>query len=381
MRILYVIDSLASKGGAERIITEKMNYLANNYNYDVSVITCNQFPDTMKNRYELSDKVKQINLCIPTHLQYRHKHPLRLLYKWKYYSMTRRKINRTAKELDPDIIIGVGYVLANIVCRISCRASKVIESHEARPYTMSCHRFRSTPKILKMYYYLYRKYYLSIIERQADVVVALTKGDANEWYNAKRVEIIPNFSTMPIKNISDCSNKRIIAVGRLEWQKGYDRLIKIWSIVSQKHPDWQLDIFGEGQLENELKSKIIEKGFRNITIHPFTPNINEEYSKSSVCVLTSRFEGFALVLLEAMRHGVPCVTYDCKYGPSDVVDNNSCGYVVENGNIEVFAEKLCQLIESPLKRKEYGRAAIIKSQAYNTDDIMDNWMKLFESLS
>ncbi len=380
MKIVYIIDSLASKGGAERILTEKMNYLANLNKYDVYVITCNQFPNSMPNRYPLSDKVMQLNLCIPSHLQYKQKYPQRLWYKWRYYHQTRYKLTRAVREIKPDILIGVGYVLANIVCRINYKVVKIIESHEARPYIMSCKLTGNVHILVRAYYFLYRKYYLSIIEKNADVVVCLTKGDANEWQNAKRVEIIPNFSVMPVYNLTSNKNKRVIAVGRLEWQKGYDRLIRIWSLVTCKHPDWQLDVFGEGRLEGVLKNKIKESGLNNMKIHPFTSNINQEYANSSLCVLASRFEGFALVLLEAMKHGVPCVTFDCKYGPKDIVDNKKNGYVIENGDIKEFANKLCYLIEEPEIREQFSNSATKKADVFNVDIIMNQWISLFNNL-
>lgn len=380
MRIVYFIDSLASKGGAERIISEKMNYLATHYNYDVSVITWYQFPEAMPNSYYLSDKVRQINLCFPSHLQYNYNYPIRLWIKWKYNHRLKQKLEETVNSINPDIIIGVGYTLADVVCRIKCNAAKIIESHEARIYTKASYKYLNYSFPSTIYYKICRKKYLHIIEKKADVVVSLTKDDALHWQNAKRVEIIPNFSCMPISQVTDCSTKRVIAVGRLTWQKGYDRLIDIWKIVNKNHTDWKLVIFGEGELEIELKKNIKESGLNNITIHPFTKNISQEYAISSICVLTSRFEGFSLVLLEALRHGVPCITFDCPYGPKDLVDDEKCGYVVENGNIDLFAEKLSFLIDHVETRKLFGQAAINKVQLYQIDTIMNQWKQLFESL-
>lgn len=380
MRIVYIIDSLASKGGAERIISEKMNYLATTYNYDVSVITYYQFPETMPNTYPLSRKVKQINLSIPSFKQYRYSYPKRLWVKWKYNSQLQLELQQTVNSINPDIIIGVGYTLADFVCSIKCQAAKIIESHEARIFTKSHLLQKRTNFISTIYNKLYRKKYLKIVEKKADAVVTLTKEDAQEWVNAKRIEIIPNFSIMPISNLSNCESKKVIAVGRLEWQKGYDWLIHIWEIVTHNHPDWQLDIFGEGTLETELKNSIKNAGLGNITIHPFTNNISQEYASSSICVLTSRFEGFSLVLLEAMRHGLPCITFNCPYGPKYLVDDNESGYVIENNNIEQFAEKLSYLIENTETRKKFAKKAIIKSNNYNVDSIMSQWRELFHSL-
>lgn len=381
MRIVYIIDTLSTKGGAERIISEKMNYMATHYGYDVSILTCYQFPESMPNCYYLSDKVKQFNLCIPLHQQYKHPYPQRLWNRWKHIHQLRKKLQETVNSIKPDIIIGVGYVLADKVCHIKYQATKIIEAHEARIYTKTFYLHQDFSPLTNLYYKLARKLYLHTIEKKADIIVTLTKEDAHNWRKAKRVEIIPNFSSMPISKLSNGDAKRVIAVGRLEWQKGYDRLINIWKLVAPNHPDWQLDIFGEGAQELTLRNAIKEANISNLSIHPFTNHISQEYAESSICVLTSRFEGFSLVLLEALRHGIPCITFDCPYGPKDLIDDEKCGYVVENGNIDLFAEKLNFLMNHAETRKLFGHAAINKVQLYQIDTIMDQWKQLFESLT
>lgn len=377
MRIVYIIDSLAHTGGAERIISEKMNYLAELGVYDVYVITCYQFPQNCPNSYYLSEKVKQVDLCIPVYQQYKYKYPKRLFVKWRFYRRLYHKLEKAVDSINPDILIGMSYELGNVVCNIKCKAAKIIESHEARVFTMSGLQYKTNPFFNK----IYRCFYLRTIEKNADVVVTLTHSNALEWRKAKRVEIIPNFSSMSITKISDCETKRIISVGRLEWQKGYDRLIDVWKIVSKKYPDWKLDIYGKGTLELELRNIIKKTELDNISIHHFTKDICTEYINSSICVLTSRFEGFSLVLLEALRHGLPCVTFNCPFGPEDVIDNNKCGYVVENGNIKLFADKLCFLMKNIETRKAFSKAAIEKASLYNKDSIMQQWDTLFKSLS
>lgn len=381
MRIVYIIDTLSSKGGAERIISDKMNYLATHFNYDVSIITCYQFPESAPNCYYLSDKIKQINLCIPLHQQYHYPYPQRLWARWKYTRQLCIELQKNINSIKPDIIIGVGYVLADKVCRIKYQAAKIIEAHEAKIYTKTFYLYRNFTIFTNFYYKLSRKLYLHAIETKADVVVTLTKEDAQNWKKAKRVETIPNFSVMSISKMSNCEPKRVIAVGRLEWQKGFDRLIEIWRNVSTNHPDWQLDIFGEGAQELNLRNTIKKANINNMYIHPFTNDISQEYASSSICVLTSRFEGFSLVLLEALGHGIPCITFDCPYGPRDLVSNDRCGYVIDNGNIDLFAEKLSFLMNHPEIRKQFSSAAVIKAQSYNVDAIMNQWKLLFESLT
>lgn len=381
MKIVYVIGSLAWKGGAERILSEKMNYLSALDGYDITVITCCQFPQNEPNTYYLSDRVRQIDLAIPAYRQYKYGYPRRLWERRKYQRLLCQELEKAVNAIDPDILIGVAYILADVVCNIRCRAVKIIESHNNRQYALYSSR-KTAPSIWSwLNKRLCRRGYLRTIEKRADIVVSLTQGEARDWRKAKRVEIIPNFSTMPVSKLSDGTSKRVIAVGRLEWQKGYDRLLQAWSLVNQKHPEWHLDIFGEGPLEEELKDQIIRAELDNVTIHPFTSDISLEYAASSICVLTSRFEGFSLVLLEALKHGVPCVTFDCSYGPAEVVDSQKCGFVVEDGDCNELAEKLCYLMDHPKVGRLFATAAVAKAGQYDIDTIMQQWTTLFESLT
>ncbi len=379
MKIVYIVDALSQKGGAERILSEKMSYLAEEYGYDVTVVTCYQF-EGMHNTYPLSKLVKQRDLLIRSYRQYRHHYPMRLWVKWKYHQLLHQRLQETIDELQPDVIVGLTYILADSVLALKTTAKRVIESHEARPFTMSWLQHDNSSWLSKTYKRFTKDYYLHTIERKADVIVTLSKGDAQEWQKARHVEVIPNFSQMKVAALSDGTAKRVIVAGRLDWQKGYDKLLDIWQKVSQRHPDWQLDIYGEGPWEDQLITTIIRQNQRHVAIHPFTPHISEEYAKSSLCLLTSRFEGFSLVLLEAMMHGLPSVTFNCPYGPSDIVDDGKDGYVVTNRDKDEFVEKVCYLIEHPEIREQFSKAAIKKAATYDTEKIMGKWKKLFESL-
>ncbi len=380
MRIVYVIDSLASKGGAERILCDKMNYLFTNYGYDVYVITCYQNVSQHPNAYNLSEQVHQINLNIPYYSQYQYCYPWRLLVKWSIYRQLIRDLTSTVQRINPDILVGLGYFQADIVSGLRCRAVKVIESHEARIFTMSNHGLNRS-WLSRVYMWFYKRLYFQSVERQADVVVTLTKGDALEWSKARRIEVIPNFTVMPVIKQSTCESKRVIAVGRLEWQKGFDRMIAVWAKVIQQHPDWRLDIFGSGTLEGDLNNLVKRYNLENsVEIHPFTPNINKEYSDSSIFALSSRFEGFGLVLLEAMQNGLPCVTFDCPFGPSDIVSDAKTGYVVRDGDVSCFASRLSVLMDDDLKRQKFGRAAAEEVKKYDVNAVMLQWKRLFEQL-
>jgi glycosyltransferase involved in cell wall biosynthesis len=308
-----------------------------------------------------------------------------LLVKWRIYRTLCWRLAETVQQIDPDVLIGLGYFQANVVTGIRCRAMKVVESHEARIFTMGDQGLNRS-WLSRLYMRYYKQRYFRTIERQADVVVTLTEGDAREWQRARRVEVIPNFSVMSTapSSLSHSASHRVIAVGRLEWQKGFDRLIDAWAMIGAEHPQWRLDIFGSGTMEEALNARIAamesannsESG-RQIAIHPFTNNIASEYATSSIFALSSRFEGFGLVLLEAMQHGLPCVVFDCPFGPSDVVANGECGFVVPDGDITAFARQLARLMDDEPLRQRFAAAARERAKRFSVEKVMEQWRDLF----
>ena len=373
MKIVYILPVLGKSGGAERIVTEKANYLTERFGYDVYIINMFQ-QEGSPYFYPLSKLVKIINLGIPYNAQYRYKYPIRLWFKIKINYNLRKLLSQTVNTINPDVLIGVSYSNADIVCKIPSTAKKIVECHEPKSLTMSS--IFSGSIVSKVY----AKYlYFRTIENKADIIVTLTKESISEWKKAKHVEVIPNFSTMFVSNYSDCEQKRIIAVGRLEKEKGYERLINIWEIISIQHPEWSLDIFGEGTQSNNLKEIISNRKIKRVQIHHATNDISKEYANSSICVLTSYFEGFALVLLEALKHGVPCIAFDCPYGPASIIIDQQCGFLIENGNTSLFTEKLNLLIENKPLRKGFSQAAIERAKAFDIDFVMKKWKELFEN--
>lgn len=370
---------MAVTGGTERMITEKANYLSERYGYDVTIITCYQLAHE-NNFFHISEKVKQINLEIPFFSQYKYKYPKRLLVKWQMNKLLKKSINEAVKQVDPDILIGVSRFKANYISTIKCRAKKIIECHESKYNTKyDASEKHSVP--VRLFLNIYRRIYFRTIERNADAVITLTEKDKLFWKRAKYVVVIPNFSTMFISNISDCTPKRVIAIGRLTWEKGFGRLIEAWSIVCSKHTDWHLDIYGQGSMYDTLNTLTNTYKAHNLTFHNYMSNISQEYANSSICAVTSYFEGFSLVLLEAIRHGVPCVAFDCPFGPRSIIDDASNGFLVYDGEIKLFAERLCRLIEDEDLRKQFSKNAIEKAKLFDTDIVMNQWKTLFKELT
>lgn len=378
MKIAYIFSTLAKTGGTERMIAEKANYLAEQFGYDVTIINCFQRDDEA-NHFAVSGKVKQINIGIPYFSQYKYKYPKRLWKKKQLNAQVKKSITHYVRLVDPDILIGVSFFNANLISTVRCRAKKIIESHEARPFTLSS--FNGKRHLLsRLYLSVFRFFYFRTIERYADVVVSLTEDDKKLWKRAKRIEVIPNFSTMPISNFTNCTSRRIIAVGRLEWEKGYVRLIEIWRIVSARHPDWHLDVIGEGSMHDTLEALIDSHNVKNMALHKTTSDISQEYANSSICVVTSYFESFSLVLLEALRHGVPCVAFDCPFGPRNIINDAYDGFLVDNDNTRLFAERICRLIEDEELRKQFSERAAEKVKAFDVDVIMNKCAVLYQQL-
>lgn len=379
MKIMYVYDAIARVGGAERILVDKMNYLADVYGYDVYLITAAQGNHPFS--FPLSDKVKHTDINARFHVQYQYKYVKRLWMKLKLDRQFRQRLSRAVAQIDPDILIGTTYYKADVICRLKCRAKKIIESHCAKTYTGQNDGIKRN-FLVQWFYNIQLARYNRTIEKKSDAIVALTEGDAREWHKKGKVFVIPNMIRQIPEIKASCEEHRVISAGRLIYQKGYDRLIDAWKYVYEKHPDWKLDIFGEGPLYDELQKQISDNGLDNvITVHPPTPYITEEYLRSSIYVMSSRFEGFGLVLIETMSYGLPCISYDCPYGPETIITHNKNGILIPNGNIKQMADAICFLIEHTDIRKAYGTNAKRYVQHFSTENIMPKWKMFFNKLA
>ena len=194
---------------------------------------------------------------------------------------------------------------------------------------------------------------------------------------AQRIEVIPNMLTIIPKRVIDYNAKRVISAGRYMYEKGFDRLLEAWNLLPNQYNDWHLYIFG-----NEDRTPyqyIVDQYDMNHHVHlmPATPEIVEEFSKSSLFVLSSRFEGFGLVLAESMSCGLPCVSFDCPYGPRDIITDEEDGLLVENGNIKALAKAIERLMADESLRRSMGEKAIINVARFNQETIMRQWNQLF----
>ena len=379
MKIVYLYNAIAIKGGVERIFVDKMNYLADKLNHEVYLLTSSQGEHPVS--FQLSPNVRHIDLDIRHHIQYQYSLPKRLWMRFRLKHLGNKRLKEAIATIDPDIIICTTTYLSIEVCRLKCRAKKVIESHMARDYTHLTDNFKMGFPNDQINRFNTRRRF-RVIEKYSDAVVTLTQSDAQAWRKASKVYVIPNFTNFASSQSSSCETKRAIAVGRLTYQKGFDRLIDAWKIVNKSYPDWKLDIFGEGIRQQALNEQIHENGLDGIvTIRPFTSHIKEEYINSSIFALSSNYEGFVLVLLEAMSCGLPCVSFDCPNGPAETITDKEDGLLVKNGDIQGFADALCYLIEQEEERKVFGKRAKENVRRYSPENIMPQWKELFKELT
>ena len=371
MRLLYVCDALAVYGGLERVLIEKANWLAEQENYEVCLLTVNQGNHPVS--FPLHPEVQLEDLDIRFYQQYHVPLWKRFAKKRQLHRLFRKRFADQIQEKAPDIIICTRLDYIRDVVRTKGDIPLVFESHSL----CLASRFEGDGFLRRLHVR-----YLQLAVRKAAMTVALTQGDADEWRKlTPRVTVIPNVVHLNDSGLySDCSAKSAIFVGRFSKQKDVGSLMHIWTLVHQRHPDWCLHIFdGYGEEQDSLFAKIKQMD-PNVQVHETTPNMMEKYRECSILLLTSCYEPFGLVLPEAMSCGLPVVAFNCPYGPADIITDGTDGFLIRDRNDEVFAQKVCLLIDHLDLRMKMGKSGIDSSNRYAESCIMPLWKQLFDQL-
>lgn len=378
MKIVYIYTSLTTIGGADRIVTQKANYLADELGHEVYIVTDSQ--NGRRTSFPLSSKVRHIDLGINFDRQYNYP----IILRFFIYQVLMRRYKKKLKDFlqlhKPDIVISTLGRDMDFLTSMNDGSLKIGESHIAKPFMRNLHLLEAKGGLYKLMAKYWRKKQEKAIS-QLDAFVVLTPEDASSWESVRSANVIPNMMTIEPNLLSSCKAKKVVSVGRYCEQKGYDLLIETWKFVAEKHPDWQIDIYGEGELQNQLQKQIEELGLQEqIKLYPPVSDIENKYSESSIYVMSSRFEGFGLVLTEAMNCGLPCISFDCPYGPSRIIQHDEDGLLVENGNVTALAESICYMIEHEDRRITMGQKARQNIQRFSKASIMAKWNNLFQSL-
>lgn len=371
MRVFYIYRAIAHYRGMERIFVDKINYLVQMYGYDVWLVTADQGNHPLS--YPIDERAHHVDLHIRFHSASNYIIFRRPFEKIRLQFLFVKRLKNLINDQKPDMLICNTDVFTNLVIMSKGNIPLIVESHSICRQTGKRTGDLLHRKILRWYTFWNYRY--------ADALVALTEADAQEWkrYN-KHVYSITNVVHLnPLFRIGSLVNKRVIFTSRFSSQKGIPYLLDIWKRVHQRHSDWLLDIYAQGELRDEYLPKIEQLAI-NIKVNDGTADIFNRYCDSSIFVLTSVYEPFGLVLPEAMSCGLPVVSFDCDYGPREIINDGVDGYLVPLGNVEMFADRICQLIEDPQLRHKMGKNGILSSKRYSPDNIMPQWKSLFERI-
>ena len=377
MKITYIYTAVVTKGGADRVIVEKANWLAE-HGYEITIVT-----DTQLGRepaFPLSSKVRWIDLAIDFSKEYGHSFPVRIWMYCKLMHQYRKKMEALLLQDRPDIVISTLGRDISFITKIKDGSKKIGEAHTTKHFIRNFHLLENKNLLFR---YL-TKFFRWNMDRQVsklDALVLLTQEHKRDWGEIVPTYVIPNSFPFYPEEPSSCENKQAIIVGRFNNAKGYKYLLDAWKIVHETHPEWVINAYGSGEYEDIIRLKIIEYHLEDsFILNNPTDHIIEAYKQSSIYVMSSRYEGFPMVLLEALACGVPCVAFDCPHGPRNVITDGEDGILVDYLNSKELAEKICILMDDKKKRKEMGQNGRKNVLRYSPRIIMPQWVSLFESL-
>lgn len=377
MKIIYCTHSTYNPGGMERVLLNKVTYLSALPEWEVSVVTTDQHQ--RPSFYPFPEKVRMTDLEI----NYSDDNDKGIWKKITSYLCKRKEHKRKLTALllkeKPDIVVSLYPSESSFIPDIKDGSKKVLELHFNKFFRIQYGRKGIIGLIDR-----WRTRQDERIVRRFDKFVVLTNEDKGYWGGLPNIEVIPNAAIHVSKNYSEVKNKRVIAVGRLDYQKGFDRLIQAWKLVQHtgRFSDWKLDIFGQGEWREMLQQMIDKQGLQNtVKINPPTNAILNEYVHSSLLVMSSNYEGFGMVLVEAMSCGVPVISFDCKCGPKDIIQPGINGLLVPNGDIQALAYAMMVMMSDEAYRKMLSLNARKVVDTYSEQAVMSQWIRLFTSIT
>ena len=380
MKIAYIYPAFINIGGADKIIISKANYMAERWGYEVYLITDSQ--NGLEPFFPLSEKVHLVDLDINFFQQYQYGPLKRLMVYLRLMRKYKRALTQTLAQIRPDIVISTFSRDAKFVNLYKRYAKAAIaEVHTTKKNIRALPNLRLKGGVYKLLA-AYIEHQLNASAKKFDEVVVLNTLEEELWRPVRPVRVINNAVQYYPEEENPLLAKSVIYVGRAEYEKAPDRLIEVWRLVAQRHPDWTLRMFCTGAMLDELKAKVQEYGIeQQVLFMPPTKDMEHEYMTSSLCVLTSRYEGFPVVLQEAMGCGLPCVSFNCPSGPRYIISDGEDGFLVDDGDIAAFAEKVCLLMDDEGLRRRFGRSAKEHMGRYSKEVIMAQWQELFQQLT
>ena len=374
-KIVYLTPALYMAGGVERVLTLKANYFADHFGYDITIILTEGKDKPYF--YPLSPKIKVVNLDINFEELWTCSFIKKIFVYMKKQRIYRKKVEVELMRIRPDITISLLRREINFINDIKDGSRKIGELHINRANYRNFEAGEAN--FIKN---LFAKFWMgSLIGKlkQLDRFVVLTKDDKQSWVELNNVEVIPDPLSFFPSHFSEQKDKRILAVGRYSHEKGFDLLLKAWSQVEKDNPSWRLDIFGDGD-RTSCKKLVCDLGIdkNRCGLHGRTEDVETEYVESSIFVCSSRFEGFGLVMVEALACGLPVVSFDCPWGPRNIVKHGEDGILVENGDVKALADSLLRLMADEKLRRSMSQAGQRNARRFSMEQIAKRWKTLFD---
>ena len=356
MKVFYLANTIYSPAGMERVLISKANLLAARYGHEVTIVTNHQ-----KGRptfFPVDPKVRLVDLDVNTHLP------------WNLPRYLRR-LEALIRAEQPDIVdsLCIDELPSLLKLKGLCKV------------LMAEFHFSHDTLLVKG-----QRRKLHVLEQAVgglDCFVVLTKEDREAWAPyCDRLEQIYNPADYTPGELAPLDAKRCISGGRFEKQKNYDDMVRVWKKVHERHPDWTLDLYGNGKKKARTEALIRREGLEGaVRVHPATPRFKDEMLASSMYLMTSLYEGFPMVLVETAAIGLPCVCTTCPCGPAEFIRDGVDGMLAAPGDIDGMADKICALIEQPELRRSMGREINKKAADFTPDRILDQWDRLFRRLA
>lgn len=366
MRIIILSSNMTETGGIQRLTASLANSFSKCENVYVHII--NSGIKNGKERFELDNRITNIYMGIePKNLL-----GLTIFEKLIDNFNTFIKIKRFFKKYEFDdgenIVIALGHSQ-------SCLLPFIIPNKKNIKKIGSQHN----PISYNLIYSIIRKISL----KRLDKYILLNKTMQEDFlnhYNFINTYVIENPNQINSKR-SDLNNKTVIAVGRMTEQKNFETLINMWSDIKEKNINWTLRIIGDGPLREELLNQIKKLNLEDvIELKSFNSNIENEYYKADILAMTSIYEGFGLVLVEAQSCGLPTIAFDCPTGPRNIINDGIDGYLIKNGDAKQFIKKLDDLMNNSEMKFKMGKNAIENSKRFDVETITEKWIKLFNEI-
>jgi glycosyltransferase involved in cell wall biosynthesis len=361
----------------EKVLTVKANYFAEEYGYDVTIVLTDG--KDMSPYFPLSNKVKILNLDI--NFEKIRLYPIYIkipIYLYKQY-IYKRRLTKVLMSTRPDITISMLRREVNFFADINDGSKKIGELQFNKLNYRDFNTKGEDAGIKGFFAKLWMKQLVTNL-RKVDKFVVLSEEDKKSWTELSNVVVIHNPIECIPEESSNCTSRKVIAAGRFVSQKGFDMLLDSWKIVNERHPDWILSIYGNGS-KDSFRKQIILNGIENSCfLYDAVLNINEKFTESSIFAFSSRFEGFGMVITEAMSCGIPPVAFACPCGPKDIISDGVDGILVTPENVDELSDKICFLIENEDIRREMGRRARIRAEQFRIEVIAKEWNTLFENL-